>query len=355
MTSPYHGLDPRQFWKSGVAEHHPTALPDLYRKKFDIGPDIKIATAGSCFAQHIKQQLTNRGFAVLDSEKPPVTARKTIAQKYGYRLFSGRYGNIYTTRHLLQITQEAFGLFQPANAIWEREGRFFDAMRPTVEPGGLETAELVLKHRARHLARFQKLLKTTELFIFTFGLTEAWIDRKTGTTYPTAPETVAGTFDPDVFVFKNFKYEEIYRDFLRFKALVEKINPSIKFLLTVSPVPLTATARDDHVLVATTYSKSILRAVAGRLADEYDTIDYFPSYEIITAPTSKGFYFEPNMRSVSDAGVEAVMKVFFAQHAPGNTAFEVTDPNHEGDSRRAGPASDDDIVCEELLLDSFTP
>ncbi|WP_339375331.1 hypothetical protein [Paracoccus yeei] len=34
-------------------------------------------------------------------------------------------------------------------------------------------------------------------------------------------------------------------------------------LLTVSPVPLAATTTDNQVLVPTTYSKSVLRSVAG--------------------------------------------------------------------------------------------
>ena len=40
-------------------------------------------------------------------------------------------------------------------------------------------------------------------------------------------------------------------------------TPKLRILLTVSPVPLTATAGDDHVLLATTYSKSVLRAGRG--------------------------------------------------------------------------------------------
>ncbi|WP_428660504.1 GSCFA domain-containing protein [Reyranella sp.] len=50
-------------------------------------------------------------------------------------------------------------------------------------------------------------------------------------------------------------------------------RPGVRFLLTVSPVPLKASASQNHVLAATTYSKSVLRAVAGQLADTYDDVD----------------------------------------------------------------------------------
>lgn len=100
-----------------------------------------------------------------------------------------------------------------------------------------------------------------------------------GTVFPTAPGTIAGEYDPNEFKFKNFNAFEIYEDLSLFIKRVREINPSVKFLFTVSPVPLTATATDDHVLVATTKSKSVLRTVAGQLSDEYDYIDYFPSYD----------------------------------------------------------------------------
>ena len=40
------------------------------------------------------------------------------------------------------------------------------------------------------------------------------------------------------------------------------MNPKARLVLTVSPVPLAATASGSHVLPATIYSKSVLRAAA---------------------------------------------------------------------------------------------
>ena len=36
------------------------------------------------------------------------------------------------------------------------------------------------------------------------------------------------------------------------------------------------------MLTANSYSKSLLRTVAGQLAQEHRDVDYFPSYELIT-------------------------------------------------------------------------
>jgi hypothetical protein len=208
------------------------------------------------------------------------------------------------------------------------------------------------------------------VFIFTLGLTEAWVDRRTGRVFPTAPGTIAGDFDPSIHAFKNFDYGEIRADFVEFLDLVCAWNPALRIILTVSPVPLTATATDNHVLVATTYSKSVLRAVAGSLADSYPNIDYFPSYEMIASPWTKGFFYEANMRAVNTGGVAAVMRVFFEQHGTGKVKIEEARPDAPRERRRSkrearpprqrkrgsqGDAKVDEVVCEDILLEAFAP
>jgi len=349
MNSPYENLPSDRYWRSGVAQQHPLDMPGLYVRKFEIGAADRIATAGSCFAQHISRQMRHRGYNVIDVEPAPQGLTGDMATQHGYGLFSARYGNIYTSRQLLQLAKEAFGIFTPANAVWEKDGRFFDALRPSVEPNGLRSATHVALHRRQHIARVREMLETVDVLVFTFGLTETWLDRESGTAYPTAPGTIAGTYDPERTVFHNLSYAEVSEDFLTFRALLKDINPGVRFLLTVSPVPLTATAASKHVLVATTYSKSVLRAAAGVLADSHDDIDYFPSYEIISSPPMRGFFYEPNLRSVNDAGVAQVMRVFFGQHG---LALRPTDAS----GRAAAETSDSDesgVVCEEALLDAF--
>lgn len=273
MKSPYSNMEPRQSWRKGVSEQHPFSITDLYRKKFDIASAMKICTAGSCFAQHLR----TAGYRVMDAEPAPRIMNDTTAHNFGYRIYSGRYGNIYLVEQLLQIVKEAYGLFTPAMPVWEKEGRYYDAMRPSVEPNGLASSEEVMAHRAEHLKNVRAMFESMDLFIFTMGLTEGWVHTQTRTTYPTAPGTIAGDYDPDVFHFKNFRASEIRASLEEVRTLIKKHNPDVKFLLTVSPVPLTATASTQHVLPATTYSKSVLRSVAGEMSEDFDDIDYFPS------------------------------------------------------------------------------
>lgn len=353
-ASPYLGLDPRAYWRSGVAERDPLDPGDIYRPRFSVTRNMRIATAGSCFAQHVGRALSGAGFHVLDAEPTPAGIPDDLAKRFGYRLFSGRYGNIYTTRQLAQIFDEAEGRFTPALPVWRRGDRFFDAQRPGVEPDGLASEEEVLRHRASHLARLRPMFREANVFVFTFGLTEAWVHRESGTVYPTAPGTIAGTYDPEVFAFRNFDAFEVLEDFERFRAGLRAINPKVRFLVTVSPVPLTATASDAHVEVATCYSKAVLRSVCGMLTARHDDIDYFPSFEIITSQNARGAYYQPNLRNVSPLGVETAMRTFMrAQGVEPGAARPA--PAGAPARRRARPAprQAEDVQCEDALLEAF--
>ena len=80
----------------------------------------------------------------------------------------------------------------------------------------------------------------------------------------------------------------------------------------------------DH-LVATTYSKSVLRAAIDEVCSRHEHCDYFPSYEIVTGNYSRGRYFEGDLRSVTPEGVRHVMRLFL-KHYAGESVTEFVDP-----------------------------
>ncbi len=339
MTNPYSDLPARAFWRSGVTLRDALDPGDLYQPKFAITRDMRVMTAGSCFAQHVGRTLRKAGFNVLDNEPLPDTVPDAVANRFGYRLYSARYGNIYTVRQLMQLFRECRGRAEIALPVWEKDGRFFDSQRPSVEPDGLDSPELVHEHREKHLLAVRRAFNRCDLMVFTLGLTEAWIHRETGTVYPTAPGTIAGTFDPEVFAFKNYTFEEIIRDFRTFRAAMKRRNPDLKFLVTTSPVPLTATASGQHVEVATAYSKATLRSVCGALYQEFDDVEYFPSYEVITSANNRMAYFEANKRSVSPEGVAKAMHMFLAAHDEEAAAAIAPEAAGEGAAPAEKPAA----------------
>ena len=94
-------------------------------------------------------------------------------------------------------------------------------------------------------------------------------------------------------------------------SLLKNHFPDKPVILTVSPVPLTRTFTSNDIVVANTESKSILRAVAARLAKENANVTYWPSYEIALARD----LFEDDGRHVRREGIDLIVDQFIKVHA----------------------------------------
>jgi len=338
-VNPYHGLPGRQFWKPAVSDRYPLQIDGLYDGKYRIGVDDRIATFGSCFAQHIGRRLKASGFNYMDLEPAPkeLPAREHAA--HGFGIYSARYGNVYTSLQMLQLFQQAFGEIECTES-WQHNGRHHDPLRPNIFPGGFESADAMLAERARHLALVRRLFEQSDVIVFTMGLTECWYNLQTGLAYPLAPGATVGSFDPQLHGFRNLTYEEIVAQMTELLGRLRSVNPRARLLLTVSPVPLTATYEKRHVIVSTVESKSVLRAAAGALAARNGHVDYFPSYEIITSAPFKSMFYKSNLRNIWDEGVDFVMTHFFRVHTAGASARGEEHANECGDE-----------FCDEVFLE----
>jgi hypothetical protein len=347
-THPYENLPLSAFWRTGVTEADPNDMQGVYKKKFDILPSDKIATAGSCFAQHLTYHLKKNGYKVLDLEPPPPSLPAKLYQNYGFSTYSARYGNIYTVRQLLQLANECAGIWQPKNYVWVKGDRFYDALRPSIEPNGFDTLGAVKMFRKNHIANVKDLFCELDVFVFTLGLTEMWVDEGSGTVYPTAPGTLCGIHDPAKFRLECATFKSILIDFRKFHKTVMRLRSGrpFKIVLTVSPVPLTATASTSHILVANLNSKSILRSVAGQLSVKYSRIDYFPSYEIVTNPRLHSTSFMANLRTVRGQAVENAMRHFFREHPP-----LIDTKQRDGETTLSSDLSG--VQCQDEFLDLF--
>lgn len=348
MTHPYRSQPPRAFWKKTVSNRHPMDVGDWYSPRI-LFDGKSIATAGSCFAQHIGRALRGSGFDYIDVEPAPEGLVPEAHMDFGYGMYSARYGNVYTSRQLLQLLRRAQGRFTPAGPAWPHKGGVVDPLRPTIEVEPFASVAELEMLRRDHLDRVLDMFERADVFVFTLGLTEAWLSADDGTAFPLCPGTAGGTFDPARHVFRNLTAAEVRADMDAFLTDLRALNPKVEVFLTVSPVPLMATATQAQVAVASSYSKSVLRAVAGELCDAYDFVDYFPSYEIITQPFMQGYFFEPDRREVSPHGVAHVMKTFFA--AQGGTPMPQAPAQPEPELPEAERA--ERVKCDEELLAVF--
>ncbi|MDR6984041.1 hypothetical protein J2X32_002683 [Rheinheimera pacifica] len=348
MQVPYKTFAKNAFWKTGVAAFNPLDISHLWQPKFKIIKEDYVSTFGSCFAQHISKALQKNNFSWFNGEIGIRTDNVEFLRTYNYGVFSARTGNIYTSIQLKQWLCWAFKLEDMPEEVWEKKGRFYDPFRPTIEPNGFASEKELFESREVTLLALRNCVKRSKVFIFTLGLTEAWKNKKHGYEYASCPGVSAGEFDSEKHQFINYSFEEVYKSLLSAFDIIRKKNNEIKFILTVSPVPLAATASGQHVLIANNHSKSLLRAVAGQVYINHDDVDYFPSYEIVTTPTYRGMFYGPDGRAIVQAGVEFIMQQFISSiNAGDNRSHDVIVTNNHviNDAEQ--------VKCEEELLESF--
>lgn len=356
---PYQALPEYTRWRKAISLTPAHAVDPVVNFPFRIATDEKVATAGSCFAQHIARHLrqNNFNYYVAESAHPLLAFAPLVAAGYNYGTFSARYGNIYTSRQLLQLIQRALGHFSPAEGPWFTEsGRVIDPFRPQIQPNGFVSEHEMMLDRTQHLARTRTMFETLDYFVFTLGLTEFWYSRADGAALPICPGVSGGTFDDARYGFANLSVDDVLQDMTEFLRLLRDINPHAKVILTVSPVPLAATAEPCHVLVSTTYSKSVLRVAAETLQQRNNFVAYFPSYEIITGNFNRGAYYDGSLRDVTEDGVSHVMRLFL-KHAT------VVHSSVQASAQTGVPASDPlgalrrlqqvvETKCEEAAIEA---
>lgn len=338
----YVSLPDECFWRRCLAAPD-FRLTEIYRPTVTIGRDDAVATAGSCFAQKIGRELRRSSARFVDLEPVPHGMTAETAARLGFGLFSARYGNIYSTAQMLQLVEDALAGHLRDEAFWEKDGRWHDGLRPRLEPEGFASPEVARAARLSHLAQVRRMVDGASVFIFTLGLTERWEDARTGTVYPLCPAAVDPDFGHAAHRFHNARVGEVVAELTRLVGLMREGNPGLRFLFTVSPVPLMATATGGHVLGATARSKAVLRAAVDEVVGTLEGCDYFPSYEIATQNPMMRDAFAADQREVRDEVVETIMQVFFAGQKG------ILRDARDG----AAPGGAGTEVCDEILLDAM--
>ena len=344
--SPYADLPQERFWRRAVERVPARDVDPVGTPPFAIGRGVRIATAGSCFAQNMSRVLASHGYRYFVAEPAPDGLSAEAVRAGGYGVFSTRCGNVYTARQLLQLFERAHGTFAPREEAWLRpDGRFADPFRPQIEPDGFATAADMLADRERHLAAVRAMFERLDVLIFTLGLTEAWRAKADGAVFPLAPGVVAGEMDVSRYEFVNFTTAEVRDDLDAFLNRLRSVNASAKVVLTVSPQPPIATYEPRHVLVSATYTKAALRAAADEVERTHPEVWYFPGYELVAGTYNRGAYYESDLRTVTPAGIEHVMRLFFA-HGTADAPEARELDGRLVEENRAGM----EVICDEEAI-----
>jgi len=217
-----------------------------------IEKSTQITAFGSCFAEHISAYLHQRGYNVL-------------GKHLGLDSHIVRFGEgMVNTFAILQQLEWALEDKQFPENLWFSEHKEIASLDPAIQ------------------AETRTIIRSTELFIMTLGLSEIWYDKRTGDALWRA--VPANLFDDSIHGFRVSSHQENYENLVKIVSLIRSAKPDARIVFTVSPVPLMATFRPVSCLTASSVSKAILRSAVDQLVRERtddDRLHYFPSYEIV--------------------------------------------------------------------------
>ncbi|RDJ22158.1 hypothetical protein DWF00_23675 [Bosea caraganae] len=286
-----------------------------HKPKFQIEPSWPIFTMGSCFARGVENVLISRGLLLLlNGHGVPAEHFETWNEETGRgggaargELSRGAL-NKYSVRSMAHELKRVL-----MNESYPEEGLIELAPNQWFDPhaSGLKLLdkETALANR-RKLTAATAQIKQARICFFTLGLTETWLDSETGLAMNTHPGPVWLSRMPERFRFVDYGYEATLSDMLSILTMIRQhCHPEMRFIVTVSPVPLGATFKDADVIVANSASKSVLRAVAEELYRRFDFVDYFPSYEIVLN-SPRTLAFEEDQLHIARDMVATVMGTF---------------------------------------------
>ncbi|MDD5044176.1 MAG: GSCFA domain-containing protein [Candidatus Omnitrophica bacterium] len=281
----------------------PQAWPQ-YSSSFKIDKGDKIFTIGSCFARNIEEHLITLGFDV------PMLAFKAPKNEWPHR--PNGILNKYSPTAIFQELAWCEQIHLKGNEV------SFNDIEKLLYPCDngyyidMHIDGFVPVSKERALARRQEIYDvfshafSCQVCIITLGLVEVWYDLENSLFIQRAPSK---EMQPDAkrFKFIRLNYNECYDFIQKAISLIKKYSPQCKFLITTSPVPLTKTFTGQDIIIANTYSKSVLRAVAGEIVAQNTLIDYFPSFENVTLTKDWAIY-EKDMIHVDDGFVKKIVE-----------------------------------------------
>ncbi len=122
-------------------------------------------------------------------------------------------------------------------------------------------------------------LPDADTLILTLGFVEAWFDHQTGEYLNRIPPSREIEMAPDRYAMRVLNVDEAYTMLEHAFELLDEAGMNV--LLTVSPVPISATFSGEDAVVADSYSKSVWRVCAARLVRRFERVDHFLGFEII--------------------------------------------------------------------------
>ena len=277
--------------------------------KFKVRADDKFYAIGSCFARGLESALQKRKISV-ESAAPEFAGLKPANKERSGIGFVNKY-NTYSILNELRWALDPAAVFPVESIAQVAEGVWFDPhTNPTLELAGFEETL-----RRRHLMQtVTQRIRDCRVVIVTLGLVEVWRDLQTNVCLNHVPVPLLVKNQRERYEFHLTSFAQNWQNLQEVHGLLSRYgHPGVQIVVTVSPVPLLNTFSTMDVVVANTYAKSVLRAVAQQWAAAHDNVDYFPSYEIVQ-DSDRAATWEPDLRHVRGPGADHIMELFLSSY-----------------------------------------
>lgn len=282
-----------------------TYLVPFVQPSFKIRRDDKLFAMGSCFARGIEATLLRSGFDVVSAARD--FDKFAMTENQGTPL---GFTNKYTTFSMLN---EITWALEPGAKFPEESLVDIDAglcIDPHINPALQAVDRAGTLGRRQIITEVPRRIKACRVLFMTLGLVEVWYDSLAKVFLNTTPIKQMRELHPGRYKFSVTDYVANLDNLEKIYTVLKQFgHPDLRVIVTVSPVPLMATYSKQDVVIANTYSKSTLRAVAQDWAARHDNVQYFPSYEIVMNSKHSAAW-EDDLRHVQGKAVRHVMDLF---------------------------------------------
>ena len=242
---------------------------------FEINHSANILTIGSCFSDVIGEFLCQNKFKVCNNP----------------------FGTVYNLKSISDLLQISLGL-KNVNRDWviERDGVFFHhSFHSDLFDFSKDRLLTRIEEESQRVGEF---IRVADVIVITLGT--SWVYEDSGTVVSNCHKVPASKFTK-----RLLNYEEqqvILKDLVE---MLQKINPVIKIILTVSPV--------RHIkdgMAENSVSKAILRMLCDFVIQEFRQVFYFPSYEIMIDDLRDYRFYKPDLIHPNEVAEKHIIDLF---------------------------------------------
>ena len=256
----------------------------MFRTELTIAPQerllprtARVLTVGSCFADSIGERLR-------------LNKVNTLVNPFG---------TVFQPLALAQLLRAAAGEEQDwQQHVVEARGRWqsYD-FHSTI---GAESPVELLQTIQETVRRVSDFVRTADAVVLTLGTAWAYRLRETGELVSNLHKLPANLFEKELLT-----ADEIVNALAEVHALLRRVNPDIRIVLTVSPV-----RHIKDTLPLNAVSKSVLRVACHYLSELLPNVSYFPAYELLTDDLRDYRFYVADMLHPSEVAEDYIWERF---------------------------------------------